>query len=170
MVEPALRFTKAEFDLLPEDLRVELIDGQFLKMPFPIVRHQEIVKRLGLGLAAALGPERVLFGPIGFVADEFNVLGPDLVGFNDAAIPDPAARDIDEATLIVEVLSPSTALRDRNTKCRLYLDAGVGEVWLVDGATRRIEIYSKDDRRVYADQQVAESRVLAFKVALAELF
>ena len=171
MAEPALRFSKADFDRVPQDLRVELIDGQFLKMPFPIVRHQEIVKRLGFALAAAIGQDYIQFGPIGFVVDDYNVLGPDLVGFDKGAAPDPDACDIDKAALIIEVLSPSTALRDRNTKARLYLGAGVGEVWLIDGASRTVEIRSSRERRVFANDQTASSEVLpAFSFRLSDLF
>ena len=45
MVQPELRFTRADLDLIPEELRVELIDGQLLKMTFPSVQHQKVVHR-----------------------------------------------------------------------------------------------------------------------------
>ena len=41
--------------------------------------------------------------------------------------------------LVVEVLSPSTAARDRNLKRRRYAAAGVLEYWLVDPVARTIE-------------------------------
>jgi Uma2 family endonuclease len=44
--------------------------------------------------------------------------------------------------LVVEILSPSTAHRDRGAKARGYLRRGVPEVWLVDPGSRTVEIRS----------------------------
>ncbi len=171
VAEPGIKFTKSDFDLLPEDLRVELIGGELLKMTFPVVRHQDLVGRLYLGLVNAVGRKRVLVGSVGFVIDEFNVLGPDLVVFHEDAIPDRDAKDIDRAALVVEVLSPSTASRDRKIKAGLYLGAGVGEVWLVDAAQRTVEVMSPAGVRVaQGDQDIASEIVPEFAVRLSELF
>jgi len=43
--------------------------------------------------------------------------------------------------LIVEVLSPSTAKRDRGYKMNLYADCGIKEYWIVDINNRAIEVY-----------------------------
>ena len=47
--------------------------------------------------------------------------------------------------MIMEVLSPSTEVTDRNEKLNAYNTAGVGEVWLVDWIKRTVEIYVFDD-------------------------
>ena len=47
--------------------------------------------------------------------------------------------------LIVEILSPSTALKDRNHKFNLYQKHGVKEYWLVDPYHQTIEIYYLQD-------------------------
>ncbi|WP_338117916.1 Uma2 family endonuclease [Parageobacillus thermoglucosidasius] len=44
-------------------------------------------------------------------------------------------------TLVIEVLSPSTAFKDRNEKFYLYERFGVQEYWIVDPAHQTIEIY-----------------------------
>ena len=171
VAEPAIKFTKSDFDRLPEGFRVELIDGELLKMTFPVVRHQDLVGRLYLGLVAAVGKRRVLLGSVGFVIDEFNVLGPDLVVFDEDAIPDRAAKDINRAALVIEVLSPSTASRDRKVKAQLYLGAGVGEVWLVDAAKRTVEVRSATGARVaQGDEEIASGVAPEFTVRLSELF
>ena len=139
-MEPALRFTRKDYDQLPEDLRVELIDGQLLKMPSPIVGHQQIVARLFAALIELVGVERVLPGPVDYAIDDHNVLVPDLVVNRAHEIPGPNARDISTALIVIEVLSPSTAARDRKIKRGKYLEAGAGEVWLIDGGKQRIEI------------------------------
>ena len=40
---------------------------------------------------------------------------------------------------MVEIFSPSTAVRDRNVKTQRYAAAGVQHCWLVDIENRRIE-------------------------------
>lgn len=42
-------------------------------------------------------------------------------------------------SLVVEVLSPSTAARDRGVKKRAYLAAGVEEYWIIDPVARTLE-------------------------------
>lgn len=41
--------------------------------------------------------------------------------------------------LAIEVLSPSTAHRDRFTKRRLYQEVGVAAYWVVDSVTQSVE-------------------------------
>jgi Uma2 family endonuclease len=43
--------------------------------------------------------------------------------------------------LIVEILSMSTSRRDRGYKKRLYERCGIKEYWIVDVASRSIEVY-----------------------------
>lgn len=44
-------------------------------------------------------------------------------------------------SLIVEILSPGTAIKDRNEKFKLYEQYGVTEYWIVDPAHQTIEAY-----------------------------
>ncbi|WP_261795546.1 Uma2 family endonuclease [Rubeoparvulum massiliense] len=48
-------------------------------------------------------------------------------------------------TLIVEVLSPATALKDYNEKFYAYQRYGVKEYWIVDTANRMIHVYHLKD-------------------------
>ena len=49
--------------------------------------------------------------------------------------------------LVVEVLSPSTARRDRREKMQAYARAGVREYWIVSCTDRSIEVYRLVDGR-----------------------
>jgi Uma2 family endonuclease len=50
-----------------------------------------------------------------------------------------AWKDVPTPLLAVEILSPSTASRDRGKKRRIYLEAGIEEYWIVDIDARLIE-------------------------------
>lgn len=52
---------------------------------------------------------------------------------------------LDAPALIVEVLSPSTALKDRNEKFKLYEQFGVQEYWIVDPVYETIEVFGLED-------------------------
>lgn len=43
--------------------------------------------------------------------------------------------------LVVEILSPSTAIKDRHVKSNVYAKYGVKEYWIVDIYYRTLEIY-----------------------------
>lgn len=57
--------------------------------------------------------------------------------------------------LVIEILSPSTAARDRGLKRKLYEKHGVREYWLVDPDERSIEILRSMDGRLVLAQKTA---------------
>jgi Uma2 family endonuclease len=64
-------------------------------------------------------------------------------------------EDVGVPVLAVEILSPTTAPRDRGAKRRIYQRAGVGEYWIVDLDARLIERWrSQDTRPEILDERV----------------
>jgi len=49
--------------------------------------------------------------------------------------------------LVIEVLSASTGIKDRNQKYHLYEANGVKEYWIVDPSNRTIEVIGLEDER-----------------------
>jgi len=47
--------------------------------------------------------------------------------------------------LIIEILSPTTAKRDRDTKRKLYSRYGIAHYWIVDPERRTTELYERDE-------------------------
>ena len=135
-----VRVRLADYMALPEDTRVELIEGELLKMANPTVRHQRVVGRLFVALTRLFGTDRVLMGPVGVNIDDFNGFQPDLVVVPADAIPDDADRAIGKPLVVVEVLSPSTKARDHKIKAKHYFRKGVAELWLIDGDARSVEV------------------------------
>jgi Uma2 family endonuclease len=78
--------------------------------------------------------------------------------------------------LVVEVLSPATARRDRIEKKRVYESNGVDEYWLVDPHRREITVFhlaggKYDDGNRFAARQKLRSQVLGgFEVLTRLLF
>lgn len=79
-------------------------------------------------------------------------------------------------TLVVEILSPATARRDRLDKKRIYEANGVEEFWLVDPDRREAVVFhlirGKYDSGIrYSASQTLRSRVLpGFALAVRSLF
>ena len=171
VAQPRIRFNRADYDRLPEDLRVELIDGELVKMPPPTVRHQQLCRRLVFMLGGAVDQGRIYFSPVDVPIDEFNALQPDILVLAEDRLPAPGARSAPTPLLVIEVLSPSTAARDRKTKAALYFGKGVAEMWLVEPDARTIEVGSGGGwKRFGGEERVRSRAVPTVEVALAELF
>ena len=164
-----IKFTRADYMRLPEGFPAFLLEGDLVREPAPTFGHQAVVGELHLRLEA-VAPRRVLMSPVDVVIDDWNVLQPDLLVFRPgvrAGFDTPA----EEIPLVVfEVLSPTTSRRDREQKTQIYLRAGIAEVWLVDPATRSIDLVTGGGTRHHDAEDVAESVVLpGLRLSWAEI-
>ena len=146
------RYTLEEFFALeppPGGGHYELIAGVLYMVPPPTGPHHLAASRLVMAFAAyaAAHPERcVLFvprAPIWTPADTY--LEPDLFLVTTEHLETMGAGNLVMADLVVEILSPSSAMYDRTAKADTYAALGVRELWLVDLEKRAIE------QRVLAD-------------------
>jgi Uma2 family endonuclease len=138
--------------------RYQVVDGELLVSPSPVVRHQACVTELVYlfvhYLRSSLACE-VLAGPGEVSPDAYTVVQPDLFV---NALHDGRRADSWDASgpllLAIEVLSPSTARFDRVKKRDKYLAMGA-EYWIVDLDARVFEVWRPgspqpeiEDRRV----------------------
>lgn len=136
---PAIRHTRAEYQALPEGPPYyELIAGELVEMSRPATDHTYTAGRLTHQLwswADACGGE-VYGEPNLYLPGTEDVLHPDLV-YHTAGNRRCVAADgiYGVPDLVVEITSPSTARRDRTIKLRIYQEAGVPNLWLVDPAS-----------------------------------
>jgi Uma2 family endonuclease len=78
--------------------------------------------------------------------------------------------------LVVEVISPGSAIYDRNTKADTYAALGVKELWLVDEVAETVEIRYEENSRyspgvVFTKGEKLVSRVLpAIDVDVSRIF
>jgi Uma2 family endonuclease len=130
----------------PEHKVAEILDGELFLSPRPAPRHSVASSRLG----AVLGPFD--YGDDGpgawWIISEpechfgENVLVPDLGGWRRdrmLAVPDTAFFSL-APDWVCEVLSPSTERIDRGRKLRIYAEAGVAHMWLINPVERTLEV------------------------------
>jgi len=169
-----------DYRRMPDGERCELLEGDLQETGAPTQRHQRIYRRVEVALNEHVekhGPGEVFHAPIDVVLSHTTVLQPDILFISRARSRIVGREAITAAPdLIVEILSPSSAERDRITKRRLYSRYGVREYWIVDSEARSIEICVHDGRElvthgVWPEATESESSLLqGFKLDLAELF
>src|SRR5919112_4179561 len=143
-------YTLEEFWELPEPpdhSKLELIAGVLYMTPPPGYLHSNAVSRLVRLLVdyqTMTGDHGRLYVPrAGIVKGPNSWLEPDLfyVAANTNALADPKyPQYFSTADLVIEVISPSTAIYDRNTKADTYAALGVKELWLFDEGSGIIEV------------------------------
>jgi Uma2 family endonuclease len=164
------RFTSDDYLRLPAGFPAVLVEGALVREPAPTWGHQWLVLEVAVRLRAVVGSARVLTAPADVALDRWNVLQPDVLVLPPETPLSPRSRSGPLPVLVVEVLSPETERRDRETKTRVYLRAGVCEVWLVDPRTGPVDVCSAAGTRRHAADEVAESDVLpGFRLTGAEL-
>ena len=139
--------TYRDYAALPDDgHRYELWEGDLHEVTSPGIRHQRIAFKLARVLAdhvETLGLGEVFCSPLDVLLSDLTVLQPDVtfVGVNrsDTATADHGIEGA--PTLVVEILSSSTAADDRGRKRELYARYGVPYYWIVDGDAETIEAY-----------------------------
>lgn len=136
---------------LDDNRRYELIDGDLQVSPSPSKAHQWVVSQF-LGFlwshVRAHGLGMIFSAPLDVILTDHDVVEPDLLYLTAEQVARGPNRAVDEPpTLAIEVLSPSTAERDRTAKRVLYERAGVPHYWLVDPLDRRFEAYELRDGR-----------------------
>ena len=123
---------------MPDDgNRYEFIGGRLYMTPAPSIRHHNVSHRLQSALRRILeraGHGRIFYAP---VLVEFPDTGdrvqPDILFVSRERRGIVGEKQVTGAPdLVVEILSPSTAHRDRGVKLDLYARQGVREYWIVD--------------------------------------
>ena len=140
-------YTVDDYLSLPEDVRVELIDGVFYDMGAPSSLHQIISMQLSVELNLIIrknkGTCSVFAAPfdVQLDKDDKTMVQPDIMvickksGFTKE-------RAIGAPDLVIEILSPSTKNKDMRIKLKKYESAGVREYWIVNPEARVVIVYN----------------------------
>lgn len=179
-------WTYEHYVRLPDDgKRYEVIRGVLYVSPGPIPLHQYVHTRLLIVLSRFVDENSlgvVLGAPMDVRLPRRlgDPVQPDLVFLRTGNQPrwesDPSFNGSPD--LVVEILSPSTARRDREIKHSVYREAGIPEYWIVDPRARTIEVsgLSEDGARYVelcrgGEGDVVRSNVLSgLEVSVGEIF
>lgn len=173
-----VRVSAAEFDELTasDERRFELIDGEIIEMPPPKIVHQRLVGRL-YRLIDDLKPNgEVFISPVEVYLDEYNIPQPDVAWVAaDSVCQVTEMRLIGAPDLVIEILSPSTAKRDRTAKFSLYERHGSREYWIVDPEYSQIEVWKRgtdgfERQGVYSAGDIFECAALGKSVDVSAVF
>jgi Uma2 family endonuclease len=130
--------------------RWELIDGvPYAMSPSPLPKHQRIAGLLNMEFELALRTSKCkcsVYQPIDYKISDDTILQPDLM-----IVCKPISKvflDFPPA-LVVEILSPSTAMKDRNNKFNIYQQQHIPYYLMVDIEKEAVEIYTLNEQQQY---------------------
>lgn len=139
-------FTVDDYRALPDERRVELIDGYFYDMASPTFRHQliggEVYRQIANFIMEKEDSCRPFIAPVDVQldCDERTMLQPD-VGIICDASKIKEWGIFGAPDFLLEVISPSTKKKDYTKKLVKYMEAGVREYWILDPIQKRLMVY-----------------------------
>lgn len=149
-------FTVRDLEDFPDDgNRYELIDGSLLVSPTPSYQHQVVVVQLSYLLQTFQPPGlQVLTAPFAVRPSPDTEVQPDVLA---AMTEDFTPKNLATGPLLaVEVLSPSTAIHDLNTKKALYERLGSDSYWVIDPIDPALTAFELDDNGKYQEVAVVK--------------
>jgi len=169
--------TAEQFDQLPEEegRRYELLDGELIEMPSANLEHNLILKNglfelEGFFRRTEIGtvvPEmEFAFGDDRFRPDLAVLLGDKLKQASLKRVPLTVVPDI-----VLEIVSPSESAINLDRKVRVYLQAGVAEVWVIYPDGQHMHAHSTGSVRLLSGADVLETGVLpGWSMPVSSLF
>ena len=140
------QYTIEDYFALPDDQRVELIDGVFYDMTAQTTVHQSICgfihNRFLDHILKNKGPCYPFISPVDVQldCDDKTMVQPDVLIVCDRD-KCKKGRIYGAPDLIAEVLSPATRRKDISLKLYKYMNAGVREYWIIDPKSKKVLQY-----------------------------
>lgn len=152
-----------------QEERYELVDGEVVMMAGAGRRHDQIVVNLitTVNLQVRGGPCQTFTGDTYVSTSSASRRMPDL-GV-DCGTPDDASLTADKPSLVVEVMSPTTAGFDVTVKLAEYQSVpSLDYILFVDTESPKVHLYSRGDDRIWTDMVLdgLEASVSAAKLSL----
>lgn len=168
-------YTIEDYCAIPEDQRVELIDGVLYDMASPGITHQSISMSLSIQIGTYINKKggncRVFAGPIDvqLVNDNRTMLVPDIIVVCD---PDKVKKEriVGAPDFVVEIISHSSRKRDYEIKMKKYNAAGVREYWIVDPERERVLVYDFEGKSapvIYGMDEKIPVRIFSGELVIA---
>ena len=175
-----IKFTYEDYKHTPEDKRYELLDGELIMAPAPRIVHQRTSREIGTPLDIFVtedGLGEVFYAPCDVVLSQTDVVQPDLLFVSNERSHIITEDNIRGAPdLVIEILSPSTAQRDRTLKRTLYALHRVPEYWQADTDAKFVLVLTLDNGEykvagIYGEGQTLVSPLLpGFALEIDRIF
>ncbi len=148
-------YTLKEYEAIPDEYRVELIDGVIYDLNTPTTIHQQLAFEISIRLREYIGQNKglcmVLPSPVSVQLDEDDrtMLQPDVVV---CCVRDKILRShvYGAPDMVIEILSPSTRKKDMGLKLKKYITARVREYWMVDPDKKKVVVYDLEHNELPA--------------------
>ena len=150
-------YTLADYLAIPDERRVELIDGVIYDMAAPTTYHQLIAGQLYARILSWVSSRKEKCLPfispvdVQLDCDDRTIVQPDVLILCDLSKCTPA-RIVGAPDFIAEVLSQSTRKKDMYLKLYKYYNAGVREYWMIDPKSKTVMTYQfekEDGNAIY---------------------
>lgn len=181
-------WTYDDYARLPENgapelnthISYQLIEGELIVSPAPGFWHQDISMELAMRLRSYTQENDlgiVVAAPVDVVLSPNDTPQPDIVFITKERRSIISDANIQGAPdLVIEIVSPTSDRRDRQTKFALYARFGIAHYWIVDPRLRLLDEYScsgniyKTHREWRADEVFAPRLFPDLKIPLNEVF
>ncbi len=144
------KFSYNDYMSWPDDERWEIIGGEAIDMsPAPKVKHQRISRNLTWKFGKQIGKFKTcefFEAPTDVVFDDYNIVQPDIFIVCDKnKITEDNIKGAPD--LIIEIVSPSTVLKDKREKKTLYEKYNVSEYILIHPELEYVERFYLENKK-----------------------
>ena len=175
-----IKFTYEDYKHTPEDKRYELLDGELIMVLAPRTAHQRTSRDILIPINTFVAESdlgEVFIAPCDVVLSDTDVVQPDLLFVSKERSHTINEDNIRGAPdLVIEILSPSRAQRDRMLKRTLYALHGVPEYWQADTDAKIAMVLTLDNGEykvagIYGEGQMLVSPLLqGFTLDIDKIF
>ncbi|MZK24598.1 Uma2 family endonuclease [Dorea longicatena] len=148
-------YTLKEYEAIPDEYRVELIDGVIYDLNMPTTIHQQLAFEISIKLREYIRQNKglcmVLPSPVSVQLDEDDrtMIQPDVVICCDRE-KILQSHVYGAPDMVIEILSPSTRKKDMGLKLKKYITARVREYWMVDPDKKKVVVYDLEHNELPA--------------------
>jgi len=172
-------WTYTDYNNITDDKRYEIIEGELIEMsPAPNYFHQRISAKLFNELYNLLeknGLGEVNTSPLDVIFDDHNTLQPDIIYIsnnNKNIIKEKGV--FGPPDLVIEILSESTATKDREQKFSIYEKFKVKEYWILDPTNKSVDVFSLDSDHLTlfssSKEKITSKLITNLHISLKDIF